>query len=135
VADLRQRADRLGADALRRRVGRDELGVLGLERLQLAVQRVVLVVADLRVVEDVVAMCVVVELRAQLVDACLRVGRRAHSTSSAAGASSRERSCSASASMPVVSVRSKCSGVTAIFPAATAARSCPGSSSKPGSSP
>ena len=51
-----QRADRLAADPLRRRVGRDELGVLGLERPQLVEQLVVLVVADLGVVEDVVAV-------------------------------------------------------------------------------
>ena len=45
--------------------GRDELGVLGLERAQLVEQRVVLVVADLRVVERVVAVAVVGQLAAQ----------------------------------------------------------------------
>jgi hypothetical protein len=69
VADLRQLGDRLAADALRRRVRRDELGVLGLEALQLAEERVVLVVADLGVVERVVAPRVVLDLPAQLLDA------------------------------------------------------------------
>ena len=46
--------------------GRAQLGVLGLQRAQLVEQRVVLVVADLRVVEDVVAVVVEVELLAQL---------------------------------------------------------------------
>ena len=58
--------DRLAAGPLRRRVGRDQLGVLGLDRPQLIEQRVVLVVADLGIVEDVVAVAVVVELLSQL---------------------------------------------------------------------
>ena len=66
VAHLFQIAHRLAADALRRRVRRHELGMLGLDRPQLVDQNVVLVVADLRVVEDVVAVAVVVELPAQL---------------------------------------------------------------------
>jgi hypothetical protein len=134
VADLRQRGDRLAADALRRRVGREELGVGCLDRAQLVEQRVVLVVADLRIVEDVVAVAVVVQLVAQLRGARLRVGR-GHSTSLAAGASRRPRSWRSSASMPAASVRSKCSGVTAMSPAATAHRSVPGSSWKPWSRP
>ena len=72
VADLREPGDGLVADALRRRVRRDQLGVLGLERLQLAEQRVVDVVADLRVVEDVVAVVVVGDLLAQLGDLAAR---------------------------------------------------------------
>ena len=114
--------DGLVADALRRRVGRDQLGVLGLERLQLAEQRVVDVVADLRVVEDVVAVVVVRDLLAQLGDLPRGV---AHSTSRAAGASSRARSWRCSVSIPGSSVRSKCIGVTAMRPSATAARSVP----------
>jgi hypothetical protein len=92
VADLRQRRDRLAADALRRRVRRDELGVRRLDRAQLVEQRVVFVVADLGVVEDVVAVAVVVQLVAQLGGA--RLDRRAQrsSTSSAAGVSRRPRS-------------------------------------------
>src|SRR5687768_2202918 len=106
--------------------------MLLLERLELAEERVVLVVADLRVVVDVVALRVVLDLAAQLVPAGARVG---HSTSSAAGFSSRARSCLSRADMPVVSVRSKWSGVTAMTPAATAARSVPSSSWKSGASP
>jgi hypothetical protein len=60
VADLRQRRDGLAADPLRRRVRRDELGVRRLDRAQLVEQRVVFVVADLGVVEDVVAVAVMV---------------------------------------------------------------------------
>ena len=63
MAHLLQVADRLAPDALRRRVRRDQLGMLGLDRAQLVEQLVVLVVADLRIVEDVVAVAVVVELR------------------------------------------------------------------------
>src|SRR2546425_8282535 len=45
---------RCGADAVRGTVGRAELGVLGLELLQLAEQAVVLGVRDLRMVEHVI---------------------------------------------------------------------------------
>ena len=48
VADLLEVLDRRGADALRGRVGGDELGVLGLELAQLVEQRVVVVVVDAR---------------------------------------------------------------------------------------
>ena len=104
-------------------------------------QRVVGVVADLRVIQDVVAVGVVGELPAQLLrppgDLCgcpARAG--AHGAASrAAGASRSSRSKRRSASRLGRSVRSKCSGVTAILPAATAARSVPGSSWKPGSVP
>jgi hypothetical protein len=61
------------ADPLGRRIGRDQLRVLVLERLQLVVEPVVLGVGDLRVVEDVVAVEVVVDLLAQLVEALLHV--------------------------------------------------------------
>ena len=118
MPDLLEPRDRLGADALGRRVGRDELGVLALDRAQLVEQRVVDVVADLGVVEDVVAVVVVRELLFELVDP-------AHSTSRAAGARRRARSYACSVSMPGRSVRSKCSGVTAIRPLAIAARSVP----------
>jgi hypothetical protein len=129
VPDLLEHRDRLGADPLGRRVGGREIRVLLLELLELAEQRVVLVVADLGVVEDVVAATVVLELLAQLLDAAPDVLARRHSTSSAAGSTSRDRSWRSSASIPVVSVRSKCKGVTDMRPFATAARSVPGSSS------
>ncbi len=136
VADLRQRRDRLAAHALRGRVGRDELGVGGLDRAQLVEQRVVLVVADRRVVEDVVAPAVLVQLGAQLGRAAPDLLRDLHqSRSCTIGSSSRARSCVSRASMPAVSVRSKCSGVTAIRPSPIAAKSVPGSSWKPGSGP
>src|SRR6185437_7802394 len=152
MAHLLQPADRLAAHALGGRVGCEQLRVLALERAQLVQQRVVLVVADLRVVEDVIAARVVLEQLAQLLRAPVRVaGARlrlrpacarlaAHCTSGAGrspigGASSSFRSKPRSASRPERSVRSKWIGVTAIRPAATAARSVPGSSWKPGSEP
>jgi hypothetical protein len=66
VADLLQAPDRLAADALRGRVGALQLRVLALELAQLVEQAVVGVVADLGVVEDVVAVTVVIEGLAQL---------------------------------------------------------------------
>ena len=62
---LRERVERRAADALRRRVGRDQLRMLLLERLELAVERVVLGVVDLRPVEDVVEIRVPVDDLAQ----------------------------------------------------------------------
>ena len=130
MADLDEIAHRLAAGALRRRIGRDQLGMLRLDRPQLVDQRVVLIIADLRIVEHVVAVAVVVELLAQLRRALVRIGnlgrapRRAHpSTSLAAGAISLVRSCCCRASSPSRSVRSKWIGVSAILPRATAARS------------
>ena len=55
-------------DALRGRVRRDELGMLGLQRDEFAPQRVVLRVADLRVVEHVIAVRVVVDRSPQRVE-------------------------------------------------------------------
>jgi hypothetical protein len=70
--------------------------MLGLQGPQLVEQRVVLVVADLGIVEDVIAIAVVVELTAQLGDSRLDVLRPACAqssvTSRAAGATSRARS-------------------------------------------
>ncbi len=139
------RSTALAADALRRRVGALQLWVGGLERAQLVEQLVVLVIPDLRVVEHVVAVGVVLELGAQRGGALEHLGREAlrgplgcgahGSASRAAGASSCSRSKLASASMLRRSVRSKWIGVTAMRPAATAARSVPGSSWKPGSEP
>jgi hypothetical protein len=56
------------ADALRRRVRRDQVGVLVLEPLQLVVEPVVGGVGDLGIVEDVVAVEVMIQLGAELVD-------------------------------------------------------------------
>ncbi len=61
--------DRLARDALRGRIGGDERRVLLLQAAQLAHQLVVLGVADLGAVEDVVAVVVVGDLGAQLLDA------------------------------------------------------------------
>ncbi len=93
VGDLLQARHRLAADALGRRVGRQQLGVLGLDGAQLVEQRVVGVVADLRIVEDVVAVAVVGEDPAQLLRPGGDLAGDAHSSISfAAGSSSRARS-------------------------------------------
>ena len=85
-------------------------------------------------VEHVVAARVILEQLAQLLRSSGR-RRLTHGVSRAAGASRSFRSKPFSASNPARSVRSKWIGVTAIRPASTAARSVPGSSSKPGSEP
>ena len=69
-----QRRDRDAAHALGRRIGRQQLGVLLLERVELAHQLVEVGVRDLGRVEHVVAVGVVIDLRAQLVDAAFRLG-------------------------------------------------------------
>ena len=74
VADLLELTDRLRRHALGRRVGRDQLGMIGLEGLELVEQRVVDVVADLGIVEHVIAVAVVLDLAPQLGGALLRVG-------------------------------------------------------------
>ena len=66
VLDLAEALQRRRADPLGGRVGAAQLGVLGLDRPQLIEQGVVFVVADLGVIEDVVATVVVLELAAQL---------------------------------------------------------------------
>ena len=66
VRHLLELVERLAADPLRRRVRRAQLLVVGLEVAQLVQQRVVLRIRDLRVVEDVVAVAVVLELSPQL---------------------------------------------------------------------
>ncbi len=97
VAHLLEVADRFTADPLGRGIRGDELGMVGLDLAELVDQGVVDVVADLRIVEDVIPVAVVVELLAQLRGALCRRGR-AHgstapaSTSRAAGTISRARS-------------------------------------------
>jgi hypothetical protein len=54
--------ERTAADLLRRRVGGPQVGIRLLDLPQLAQQSVVVGVRDLRVVEDVVPMVVVLEL-------------------------------------------------------------------------
>ena len=94
-------------------------------RAQLVEQRVVLVVGDDRVVEDVVAATVLGELLAQLRGARGGLLRR-RSLHLAGGRGEQPRQVVAvRASMPATSVRSKCTGVTAMRPAWTAARSVP----------
>ena len=102
--------------------------------LQLVEQRVVGVVADLGIVEDVVAMVVAGDLAAELLRPLGRI-LGAHPAPVIAASSIPSRSQSRSRPRPSRSVRSKCTGVIAIRPRATAARSVPGSSSKEGSKP
>ncbi|OIQ78087.1 hypothetical protein GALL_402120 [mine drainage metagenome] len=69
VRHRRESGQRRRADALRRRVGSEQLGMLGLEALQLAIQRVIVGVGDQRCVELVVGARIARDLVAQLADA------------------------------------------------------------------
>ena len=93
VLGLLKLLGRWRSDTVRRRARVVELGVLGLQPLQLVVQPVVLGVRDLWVVEDVVAVEVVVELLAQLLDALGGVGTGAgrHGADRIGGGSRRNR--------------------------------------------
>ena len=72
VLDRGEALGRAARHPLGRRVGRDEIRVLRLERLELVQQAVELLVGNLGVVLDVVALFVVPDRAAQLVDALLR---------------------------------------------------------------
>ena len=75
MADLLEALHRRAGDALGRRFRRDEFGVGGFQRLQFAQQPVVLGVRDLRVVEHVIAVVVVIDLVPELANA---LGGRVH---------------------------------------------------------
>jgi len=77
VRDGGEQVGRRSPDALRGRVGGDQLGVGILQRAQLADELVVLGVGDLGIVEHVVAVRVEVDQLAQLLDADLGLGARA----------------------------------------------------------
>ena len=78
-ANLDETFARFAADALGGRVGRDQFGILGLEFLQLFKKFVELEIADLRIVEHVVAVLVVADLLTQCVNFFLdSVVRRSH---------------------------------------------------------
>ena len=127
MPDLVELVERLTADALGGRVRREQIGMVPLEVTQLVQQRVVLDVGDLGVVEDVVAVSVVLELLAELAGPPRRLLWYGAQTSRAAGRSSRSSSKPDRRSMPAWSFRSKCSGVTAMKPSAIAAKSVPSS--------
>ena len=74
VLDRRERGGRPAARPLRRRVGSDELGMLLLERAQLADQRVELRVGDLGRVEHEVLLVVVLDQLAELLHPLAAVG-------------------------------------------------------------
>ncbi len=86
VLDLGELARRRRADPLRRRVRRDELGVLGLDRLQLAHPAVVLAVGHRRRIEHVVLVVGRGDQLAQLDGARVRLH---HASASSGRASSR----------------------------------------------
>ena len=71
--DAKAGGEGAAADTLGRRIGRDEIGMRVLERLQLGEQRVELGVGDLGIVVAVVALFVVADLSAEFGDA---LGRR-----------------------------------------------------------
>ena len=68
MLDGREAFGRPAADALRRRIRRDQLGMLRLERLELVHQRVELGVDDLRRGVDVIELFVAANLAAELLD-------------------------------------------------------------------
>lgn len=69
MAHFAERRGRRAADPLGRRVGRQQLRVLGLQRLQLAEQAIVFGVGNARFVEHVVTVIVGVQFGSQLRDA------------------------------------------------------------------
>jgi hypothetical protein len=89
VLDVLELLQRPPPHPLSRRLGDDQLRVRRLQLAQLVEQRVVLVVADLGIVEDVVAMVVMLDLAAQLVRARRRTGGAHSPIPCAAGRSSR----------------------------------------------
>jgi hypothetical protein len=68
MVDHREPGGDTAADALRRRVSGDEIGILALEPLELLDERVELDVGNLGIVEDVIALFVVPDLSAEFVD-------------------------------------------------------------------
>ena len=134
MLDLHEAVERRRADALGGGVGRPQLRVLGLDVAQLVEQRVVLVVADQRVVEDVVMVVVAGQLAPQLRRPFL-VGGGVHTEEGAIAASIRSSGQARRRSSSPWSVRSKWIGVTAIRPSETAIRSVSSRSSKPGCQP
>ena len=117
------------------RVGSQQIRVLGLDPAQLVEQRVVGVVTDRRVVEDVVVAVVLGDLVAQLGRPPGSVASPHRAAGTPTAAPSSVRSHPSSRSSPARSVRSKWIGVIATLPRATAARSVPRSSSNEGSKP
>jgi hypothetical protein len=111
VADRCEQRRRGAADRLRRGIRCLELRELGLELLELPHQRVVLDVGDLGVVEDVVAVPMVLDQGAELLDADLRVGaapflRRRGRRHVAVGPSLRSRAHPAISTAPETPMRS-----------------------------
>jgi hypothetical protein len=76
VTHLLEGGAQAAAHAQRRRIGRAEVRVLFLERLELAEELVILRVRDGRLVEHVVAVVVLADRGGQLRDALLRLGAR-----------------------------------------------------------
>ena len=72
VLDRLESFDRPAGDALRRRIGGDEVGMLCLEAFELVQQRVELLVGDLGSVVDVVALFVMADRITQLVECVLQ---------------------------------------------------------------
>ena len=73
MLDLDEALAGLAADALSRRIWRDQIGMFGLDLLQLIHQTVEFGVADLGIIEHVVAVLVMPNLLAQRVDIFLSV--------------------------------------------------------------
>ena len=97
MSHLLEPAYRLGANPLRRRISRDELGVVTFEFAQLIKQRVVLIVTDRGIVLQVVALVVAAQLGAELLGA---IGGSAHFAPVAPASSSWLKSRAPRASIP-----------------------------------
>ena len=137
MAHLAEPPGGLRPHTLRGGIRRAQLGVLLLERHELAQQVVVLGIGDLRVVEDVIAVVVVLE---QAPHFRRPSGNRPRGhwyyRSVAAGSPiSAWRSQPAISSSRCTSVSSKWSGVTEIMSASIAAKSVPSSGRYEGSMP
>ena len=76
MLDRLEALDRTPGDALSRRVRRDEVGVLRLDPLELVQQPIELLVGNLRLVVNVVALFVMPDGVTQLFDALLSGVRR-----------------------------------------------------------
>ena len=95
VAERLEFRQRCAAHPLRRRIGRQQLGVLLLKPLKLGKQAVVFGIGDLRIVEDVIAVVVILKLLAQRRCASnqVSVGHQANSLSASGLPGSMPRSC------------------------------------------
>ena len=95
VRHLDEALARLAAHPLGGRIGGDQLGMLGFERLEFVHQPVEFGVADLRIVEHVIAVLVIADLVAQRFDLLLHIFAGGHEQLSVAGSQLSVSRCTA----------------------------------------